>query len=218
MTQLSPRPLPSAYVRLPRSLDAEQNMAMPAQPAKRWTADEARQLNEANPNAFPRYEVIDGELLVMRVAPRLAHQRAVDALYLRLHAYVTPRHLGEVLTGPAEIELELDSMVSPDLFTIPPDSGARVEDWSGVRSLVLVVEILSPSTAHHDRVVKRDYFMRNDVGEYWIVDLDGRLVERWRRGDVHPEILSDELLWQPVETIDPFILNLPDFFAVVLDG
>jgi hypothetical protein len=44
-------------------------MAMPAESAKRWTAAEARRLNEENPLPWPHYEVIDGELLV---SPALA--------------------------------------------------------------------------------------------------------------------------------------------------
>lgn len=217
MTQLSSRPLPSAYVRLPRPLDAEQNMAMPAQPAKRWTADEARQLNQANPKRWPRYEVIDGELLVSN-SPRVTHQRAVTELIILLSAYLRPARLGDVLMSPADIELEADSTVSPDVFVVPEVDGRRVQNWPDVRSLLVVAEVLSPSTARSDRGKKRDYYGRNDVGEYWIVDLDARLVERWRRGEARPDILSDELRWQPLDTVDPFILNLLEFFAVVLDG
>ena len=62
-------------------------MAMPAQPAKRWTADEARQLNEANALPWPRYEVIDGELLVSP-APRFLHQRAVKFRFDRQAARI----------------------------------------------------------------------------------------------------------------------------------
>lgn len=61
----------------------------------------------------------------------------------------------------------------------------------------MVAEVLSPSTERNDRVKKRDYFMRNGVGEYWIVDLDARVVERWRPGDTRPEILTTELTWRP---------------------
>ncbi|MGA2383528.1 MAG: hypothetical protein ABSG61_08840 [Gemmatimonadales bacterium] len=40
--------------------------------------------------------------------------------------------------------------------------------------------------------------------EYWVVDLDARLIERWRPGDERPELLSDTLTWQP----DPGRLGL----------
>jgi len=33
------------------------------------------------------------------------------------------------------------------------------------------------------------------VGEYWIVDADSRLVERWRPEDERPEIVTSVLRW-----------------------
>jgi Uma2 family endonuclease len=49
-----------------------------------------------------------------------------------------------------------------------------------VKALLLAVEVLSPSSAHFDRVRKRRFFQRVGVPEYWIVDVDARLIERWR--------------------------------------
>ena len=191
-------------------------MAMPAQPAKRWTADEARRLNEENPKWWPRYEVIDGELLVSP-APRVAHQIAVVELLFRLKSYVQTRRSIEVLPGPGDIELEEDSTLSPDVFAFPRVEGQRIRHWSEVTSLLLVAEVLSPSTARNDRVTKRDYFMRNGVNEYWIVDLDARVIERWRPGETRPEILSDEIRWQPDTSDEPLVINLVSFFARVCD-
>jgi hypothetical protein len=44
----------------------------------------------------------------------------------------------------------------------------------------LVVEVLSPSTAQVDRARKRALYARVRFPEYWIVDVDERVVERWR--------------------------------------
>ena len=62
---------------------------------------------------------------------------------------------------------------------------------------MLVVEVLSPSTARYDRQVKRRWFQRTGIPEYWIVDPDARQVERWRPTDQRPEVLDTLLLWQP---------------------
>ena len=191
-------------------------MAMPAQPAKRWTAAEARRLNEENPLPWPHYEVIDGELLV-NPAPRYVHQRAVNRLLYLLNAYAEGRPGIEILPGPADIELEPDSTLSPDVFVFSHSDAPRVRHWSEINSLLLVAEVLSPSTARNDRVKKRGYFMRNDVGEYWIVDLDARVVERWCHGEARPDIVSDELQWRPSESDEPLVINLVDFFAYVCD-
>jgi Uma2 family endonuclease len=189
-------------------------MAMPAQPAKRWTADEARRLNEANPLPWPRYEVIDGELLVSP-APRLLHQRAVGELLVMLTQLIGRPEI-EVLPGPADIELEPDSTLSPDIIVFPGVEGRRIRHWTDVTSLLLVVEVLSPSTARTDRVKKRDYFLRNDVGEYWIVDLDARVVERWKHGDTRPDIVSDELRTR-IRDDTEIVIDIKGFFARICD-
>jgi len=51
----------------------------------------------------------------------------------------------------------------------------------------LVVEILSPSTAHRDRGIKLERYRHFGVREYWIVDIDARAVDVWRLGDGAPE-------------------------------
>jgi Uma2 family endonuclease len=189
-------------------------MVMPAVSPKRWTAQEARELNEKNPLLWPRYEVIDGELLVSP-GPRPVHQLAVLELAIRLAAYTKPHRLGQTLTSPADIELEPDSTLQPDVFVVPWAVGHKLRRWSDVTGLLLAVEVLSTSTARYDRVTKRRYFSRNDVPEYWIVDCDGRVFERWRPGDERPEIISERLVWTPLDVTEPFELDVPGFFAEV---
>jgi hypothetical protein len=55
------------------------------------------------------------------------------------------------------------------------------------------------------------------VDEFWIVDLDARLVERWRPADERPEIISGTLAWAPAELTMPLAIDLPPLFASVLD-
>ena len=183
--------------------------------AKRWTVDEVRALIDES-HHWPRYELVDGELLVTP-APRMVHQSAVGALFIVLDAYVRQHALGDLMFSPADIGLELGSIVQPDLFLIPPDPARRAREWSEVRSLDLAIEVVSPRSARHDRTVKRRLFQRNGVPEYWIVDLDARLVERWRPDDDRPEILESRLEWQPDPGMPPFVLELSAFFARLLD-
>lgn len=75
--------------------------------------------------------------------------------------------------------------------------------------------MLSPSTAKVDRVTKRDYFMRNNVAVYWIVDVDGMLFEEWRPGQDRPSIVTGQLEWNPSGASEPFRLQLPEFFRDV---
>ena len=52
---------------------------------------------------------------------------------------------------------------------------------------------------------------------YWILDLDARLVERWTPNDARPEILVDVLEWRPIGAAETFRLDLPRYFAEILD-
>ncbi|HEX9704591.1 MAG TPA: hypothetical protein VGA20_05045 [Gemmatimonadales bacterium] len=54
------------------------------------------------------------------------------------------------------------------------------------------------------------------VPEYWIVDLDARLVERWRPSDERPEVITDRLAWRPSSDLAVFELDLADFFSSAL--
>ena len=194
-------------------------MGMPAPrhsaPTERWTAEQVRALQDES-RAWPRYELIDGELLVSP-APRLAHQRAVRLLLDALSPYVRAQPIGELFSSPADLELVPEGVLQPDAFVVPLVAGKRPQTWPDVRSLLLAVEVLSPGTARYDRVTKRRFYQRIGVPEYWVVDLDARVVERWRAGDERPEPLDERLVWHPEGASESFTLDLPSFFAEVHD-
>lgn len=188
-------------------------MAMPATVDRYWTAEDVRAL----PDDSNRYECVDGELLVTP-APRGLHQAACRDLYDSLRSYVLAQALGQLLWSPSDIELERNALVQPDVFVARLSEGVRrFRDWSDIAGLRLAIEVLSPSTARYDRVVKRAFYLRAGVEEYWIVDLDARLVERWRPGDKSPEILTERLLWQPANASQALELDLAKFFGHLLD-
>ncbi|MBX3175078.1 MAG: Uma2 family endonuclease [Gemmatimonadaceae bacterium] len=184
---------------------------MPALAQHYWTAAEVREL----PDDGKRYECIDGELLVTP-SPRGLHQRALREVFLRIHEYIREHNLGELLWSPADIELERNNLVQPDLFVALPREGETSwKDWHEVGALLLAIEVLSPSTARYDRVVKRKFYQRIKVGEYWIVDLDARVIERWRSGDRTPEVLSEELVWGPAGAPEPLHIALEPLFRSI---
>ena len=78
-----------------------------------------------------------------------------------------------------------------------------------------MVEVVSPSTARADRYRKRSIYMQERVGEYWIVDAGQRLIERWRPGDVEPEIVTDALRWAPHSGVAEFELDVGAYFDEV---
>ncbi len=186
-------------------------MAM-AHPIADWTVAQVLEL----PDDGNRYEVVDGELLVSP-APSLPHQEAVQAVYERLKPFVDAYQLGRVLLSPADIEFDERTLVQPDLFVAPLLDGRRPRSWKEIRTLLLAVEVLSPTTARADRQVKRRRYQRHGVPEYWIVDLEARLVERWRPADERSEILAEGMEWRPVPQAPLLMIDLAQLFAEILD-
>jgi Uma2 family endonuclease len=172
-------------------------------------------LARALPDDSNRYEVLDGELFVTP-APSRQHQRALALLYDRLKPYVSANALGELLWSPADIEFSPRRLVQPDLFVVPEDANKGVTSWRDVDSLLLAVEALSPTTARADRIKKRKIYQEQRVPEYWIVDCDARVVERWLPEDERPEILADTLVWRPRADVDPLTIRLEEYFAAVV--
>lgn len=140
---------------------------------KVWTVADLADL----PDDGNRYEVIDGELHVTP-APSLDHQEAAVRLYTLLAPFVDAHGFGTVVVAPADVSFSPTSGVQPDLFVMPRLDGRRARRFLDVGRLLLAVEILSPSTARWNRVKKRALYRKHVVPEYWVVDLDARVIER----------------------------------------
>jgi len=185
-------------------------MVMPAI-RRRWTVEAVRAL-ASEERAWPRYELVRGELVVTP-APGAIHQIAVLELAKTLSEYLDRNPIGAVMVSPADLELEPGSVTQPDVFVVPAstDIAAQQLQWSDVKSLVLAIEVLSPSSVRTDRVEKRDFYCDVGVPEYWIVDLDAQAVERWTPMRETPEILRDQVVWTPPNG-PPFSLDLVRLF------
>jgi Uma2 family endonuclease len=192
---------------LPPQLQEPHLMVMPA---TQWTVEMVRAL----PDDGKRYEVIDGELFVTS-APTWSHQRAVRDLLFRIADYLRANPGVEALFAPADITAGERTLVQPDVFVMPRGPGPMPGGWVEVGALVLAIEVLSPATARADRHKKRRLYQRERVSEYWIVDVDARLIERWRPEDERPEILAEQLEWQPDPAHPPLVIDLPAYFRDV---
>jgi Uma2 family endonuclease len=166
---------------------------MPNAEERVWTVEEVWALPS---DARRRYEVVDGTLL-MTPAPSLLHQRAVRALLRVLHDCATTAGVGEAIPAPFDVVLDGDTPVQPDVCVVPqrPDL-ADAGSAAAQRLPLLAVEVLPPPTARYDRLVKRARYQRAGI-EYWIVDIDAQLVERWTPEAERPEMCSLAVRWQP---------------------
>lgn len=175
-----------------------------------WTVEELWRL----PPDGNRYEIVDGELFVTPT-PRRVHQDAAGDLHIALQSYLKPIGIARSYMAPSDVLSGPNTLVQPDVFVVPLVDGRVPHDWNQLRQLLLAVEIISPASARADRTVKRRLYLDMGVPEYWIVDVDARLVERWRTGDSRPAIITEQLEWQPDPAHPAFVLDLPGFFAAI---
>ncbi|HVZ48010.1 MAG TPA: Uma2 family endonuclease [Gemmatimonadaceae bacterium] len=184
--------------------------------ARGWTTRDVRALmDESRP--WPRYELIAGELLVTP-APATAHQIATGELMRMLADYVDAHGIGVACTSPADLELQPGTITQPDVFVIRAHSRGAHDDsasWEGITSLLLAVEVISPYTGRQDRVTKRDFYLGADVAEYWVVDLDARLVERWTPDRATPQLERGTFAWPPAGAPAPLMVDVAALFARV---
>jgi len=117
-----------------------------------------------------RCELIDG-IPYMMTAPSRTHQRISGALFNQLYNFLKGNPC-EVYMAPFDVRLNADegddTVVQPDILVVC--DSAKLDEKGCQGPPDLVVEILSPSSGSHDRVVKFNTYLQAGVREYWIVD------------------------------------------------
>jgi Uma2 family endonuclease len=125
--------------------------------------------------------LINGEIITMP-SPTPEHQDVVFDLASLLKPIVKAKG-GRVFLAPLDVHLDEYNVPQPDIIIILPGSACEVgEKWlKGAPDMI--VEVLSPGTARHDRKIKFRLYERFGVKEYWLVDLAEKLIDVWRWDD-----------------------------------
>ena len=127
-----------------------------------------------------RYELIDGELIVMEPAPTTPHQSVSMNLSTLLWPFVRRHGLGKVFAAPTDVYLSETNVVQPDVLFVSAARTAIITERNVHGAPDLVVEIASPSTGQRDRGVKLELYARYGVTEYWLIDPAAETVETLR--------------------------------------
>ncbi len=143
-----------------------------------FTVDDYRALPD-----WPRYELIDGVLYKLN-APSTGHQRMLARLFRKFDEYIQNKGGScEPFFAPLDVQLDCDewTMVQPDLLVVcDPD---QVKDWGIWGAPDFVLEVVSPSSRNNDKLLKLKKYRNAGVREYWIVDLEEKLVIAYRFGE-----------------------------------
>ena len=128
------------------------------------------------PNDRNRYEILDGELSPTP-APATIHQVILGNLYGILFNYLRGNQIGKLFLAPTDVIFAPTTVVQPDLIFIGNDRRGIITERAIEGTPTLVVEILSPTTHHTDRVTKAQLYAKYGVPHYWLIDPDQQVLE-----------------------------------------
>ena len=115
----------------------------------------------------PRCELIYGRFYLSPSPVRL-HQFLVMRIW-RVLDDAARAVGGEALVAPMDVHLAEHTVAQPDVLYVSPERQEILQTWiEGAPDLV--VEVLSPSTARMDRLLKLNRYAEAGVREYWLVD------------------------------------------------
>ncbi len=123
-------------------------------------------------------ELINGFIYEMSPAPTSSHQRLSGKLYNTVSNFITGKKgKCEVFYSPFDVRLpntstevannQIFTVVQPDICVICDPS--KIDERGCLGAPDLIVEIISPATAHRDLHEKLHLYELSGVREYWIV-------------------------------------------------
>lgn len=124
-------------------------------------------------------EYINGHIYFMSPTPTRFHQRIIKKILFGLDKYFEGSKC-ETHVSPLEVKFIKDdekNSVYPDLFVECDGSKFSDNDCIYLGIPIIVVEVLSPSTARIDLSSKKDLYERFGVQEYWIVRPKSKTVD-----------------------------------------
>jgi Uma2 family endonuclease len=132
-----------------------------------------------------RYELIDGAAFLMAPAPTVDHQTLAFEVGHQIRAALEGRP-SRIFMAPMDVLLAradetddaVDTVVQPDVLVVcdpkklTPRGIRGAPDW--------VLEVISPSSASHDQIVKLAAYERAGVTEYWLAHPADRVLTIYR--------------------------------------
>jgi Uma2 family endonuclease len=126
-----------------------------------------------------RAELVDGDM-VMMAPPSRIHQGLITQLVFQLESFLKGKPC-KLYPAPFAVRLfpqkdnSDDTVFEPDIVVVCDSS--KLDDRGCNGAPDFIIEIISPSTAKYDRIVKFRKYQNAGVREYWIADPETRSVQ-----------------------------------------
>ncbi len=178
--------------------------------SEKYTVEEVSQMEN-------HAELVDGKLIITDKTT-VTHQRAVRKIVQALEQFIDGNN------GNCEIFAEnialycnelcdsIDNFFLPDVMSVCDKSGVKDD---GVHiSPRFVAEVTSVSTRSQDYIEKMAIYSKIGVDEYWVVDIQRKIVVRYLKDNGFiPEVVSQSLSSSiPVHSYPSLKIDLSDIF------
>ena len=180
----------------------------PAAGQRLWTDEEFLEWLQPGVHA----DLIDGEK-TMHSPVNLKHARLLNFLDRLLGAYIEQKKLGELHREVVAVRLSTRNVFLPDLSFFTNEQVKRLAATHAPFAPTLVVEALSPRTAHLDTGPKFAAYEEHGVQEYWILETDslahrfyrreGELLVEFSQGDAKLAAQTVPGFWLKREWLNP---------------
>lgn len=180
-------------------------------PEKRgpWTVDDLYGF----PESHARIELVDGALVVTP-SPSAGHQVVLSRL-----SPILQTQLGDDFVVLENLGVDMGtSLRIPDLVVVRADDIDRRCDRIDPLTVLLAVEVVSPSSVSQDRLVKPAQYAAADIPAFWRIETTPEigLSAYGLRGDIYAELGT----WSgraTAEIIEPFAVSV-DLARLTLAG
>jgi len=122
-------------------------------------------------NSKERVELIFGDIYMMAGASA-SHQDAVGNIFFILKSISKAKEKCLPRIAPFDLKLKNKNSVS----VVQPDVMLFCEDE---QIPCAVFEVLSPSTAHKDKTVKKELYEQSGIKEYFLVNVEFKIIDKF---------------------------------------
>ncbi|QPR69716.1 Uma2 family endonuclease [Lysinibacillus sp. FSL H8-0500] len=180
----------------------------------------------------PRYEIVSGQTIMMSPRPTLNHNIVITNLAVVFDKYLDGKKC-RYFTDGVDVHLDEKNRVIPDSMIVCNPDIMKPNGIYGTPDLM--VEVLSPSTARHDKIRKKALYEKHGVKEYWIIDPVAKSIEvyllkdskydldnvytvipDWDWSEMTEEEKAEVVLTFKVSLYDDFIIDIKDIFKNVM--
>ncbi len=129
---------------------------------------------DINNSTKERVELIFGKIYMMAGATA-QHQDAVGNIFFILKNMSKVKQKCKPRVAPFDLKLTIDNQIN----VVQPDVMLFCES----ELPCAIFEVLSPSTAYKDKSVKKDLYEKSGIREYFLINVEYKLVEKFKLVD-----------------------------------